>query len=140
MSGSTGRQKYGLGVLLGPSHKHLAAVGTNGPLLHTIHYTQAHPSLESMSHPLGLPFRVPETVKGETADRFGSGSQVGGPGLGTPTQQKERAVYSPKSPAILRPWAQLSRLGWGRPSTTRLYRYQDSPFALTGAAMGHSRL
>ena len=115
MSGSTGRQKYGPGVLLDPSHKHLAAVGTSGsqPLQHSIHYTQAHPTLESTSHPLDLPFRVPATIEGEAADRFSGGPQAGGPGLGTPTQQKERAAYSPKCSAILRPRTQLSELGWG---------------------------
>lgn len=113
VSGPTGRQKYRPGVLLGPSLKHLAAVGTSRPQpLQPYHYTQARPSLESTSYPLALPFRVPETSEGQATDRFGSGPQAGGSGLGAPTQQKEGAAYFSKSPAILRPWAHLSRLGW----------------------------
>lgn len=57
--------------------------------------------------------KVPATIEGEAADRFSGGPQAGGPGLGTPTQQKERAAYSPKCSAILRPRTQLSELGWG---------------------------
>lgn len=73
------------------------------------HPEERHPVQVS---PLGLPFRAPAASEGEATDRFSGGPQAGGPGLGAPTQQKERAVCCSESPAILRHQTQLSRLGW----------------------------